>query len=252
MRRRLLGLVLLLALLPGQGAAQSETEPGVTDEGLRLLFVGNSLTYTNDLPQMLAWLLARNGTPVAKFHSRARPNYGLPDHWTSKQTLRSIATGDWDYVILQQGPSATEGRPYLLEYAPKFAGEIRAAGATPVFYMVWPSAARLRDFPLVSESYRMAATQVQAGLFPVGEAWMEAWRRDPTIELYGPDGFHPSRLGTYLAALVMYQQLSGSDPRELPAAVPGYRKDDPIHKETARVLQAAAVAANARVNTSGG
>lgn len=247
MRRRLFAWLVCLALVPGLGADSGNRPSERPEDGLRLLFIGNSLTYTNDLPQMLAWLLQRNGTPVAAFESRARPNYGLPDHWNSSQTLDSIDSGDWDYVIMQQGPSATEGRPYLLEYAPLFADRVRATGGAPVFYMVWPSAARLRDFPLVAESYRMAADQAGAGLFPVGEAWMEAWRRDPALGLYGRDGFHPSRLGTYLAALVMYQQLSGNKPTELPAAIPGYRKDDPVDEGTARLLQQAAMAANARV-----
>ena len=76
---------------------------------------------------------------------------------------------------------------------------------------------------------------------------MAAWVSDRKLRLYGRDGFHPSRLGTYLAVLVMYQQLSGRDPRDLPAKIPGFRKDDPIPPETARILQEAAVAANAGV-----
>jgi len=228
---------------PGQG------RPGEhrADTGLRLLFIGNSLTYTNDLPEMLARMLQRNGVAVDRVESEARPNFGLPDHWSSKSTLAAIAADDWDYVILQQGPSATEGRPYLLEFAPLFADKIRQTGAEPVFYMVWPAGNRLRDFPGVAESYRMAARAVDGMLFPVGEAWMAAWRRNPRLRLYGPDGFHPSRLGTYLAALVMYQQLSGLDPLELPASIPGYRKDDPIPEAIADLLQEAATEANAAV-----
>jgi hypothetical protein len=55
-----------------------------------------------------------------------------------------------------------------------------------------------------------AATSVENGMvLPAGSAWIEAWRVDPTLSLYGPDGFHPSPLGTYLAALVIYQRLFG-------------------------------------------
>jgi hypothetical protein len=215
------------------------------DDGLRLLFVGNSLTYTNDLPGMLAGLLEWSGTKIARIESQARPDFGLQDHWSSKQTLKMIASEQWDVVIIQQGPSATEGRPSLLEFSRLIAGEVRKAGGQPALYMVWPSTQRLQDFPGVAYSYRSAALQVDGMLFPVGEAWMAALLKDPEIPLYRRDGFHPSRLGTYLAALVMFEQLTGCDPRNLPAMIPGLHKGDPIKPGRARILQQAAVVSNA-------
>jgi hypothetical protein len=76
-------------------------------------------------------------------------------------------------------------------------------------------------------------------LFPVGEAWRAAWRRDPTVPLYGPDGFHPTPTATYLAALVIYQQVSG----RAPVGLPGMRE---MPADRARLLQEAAQDANAR------
>jgi hypothetical protein len=88
--------------------------------------------------------------------------------------------------------------------------------------MVWPAEARSFDFPGVSDSYADAADRVGGLLFPAGEAWLEAWDLDPSVELYGPDRFHPSPLGTYAAALVMYEQLSGADPRQVAGDIPGF------------------------------
>jgi hypothetical protein len=51
---------------------------------------------------------------------------------------------------------------------------------------------------------------------PVGDAWREAWAADSKLALYGPDGFHPSLMGTYLAALVIYRQLTEVAPPALP------------------------------------
>ena len=84
---------------------------------------------------------------------------------------------------------------------------------------VWPSAARRGDFDRVAESYRGAADLIGGDLFPVGEAWRAAWARDPALPLYGPDGFHPSPLGSYLAALVIFEALTGRLPEV--ADVPG-------------------------------
>lgn len=219
---RLLTLIACIAL-PGAACAQSDApfDPEGPDGSLRVLFIGNSLTFFNDLPGMVEALLVEAGHHDLVVASLAFPNYGLQDHWARTETHSRIAEG-WDVVVLQQGPSATEGRPSLIEYSEMFDEEIRAAGGIPALYMVWPAEARFGDFPGVSDSYATAADRVGGLLFPAGEAWLDAWDADPDAPLYGPDRFHPSPLGTYAAALVIYEQLSGEDPRELRSAIPGY------------------------------
>ena len=223
------------------GCAANPTQPSGGGEGI--LFIGNSLTYSNDLPGMLAALLQEGGGESVVVDAEASPNAGLPDHWMFGGARDRIRAGGWSVVILQQGPSATEGRPFLLDYAELFAGEIRAAGAEPALYMVWPSIQRFADFDGVLDSYRTAAENVDGIFFPAGEAWRVAWESDPDLPLYGSDGFHPSVLGTYLAALVMYEQLTGRDPRDLPATIPG---SGAIDAGLALQLQEAAREANAR------
>lgn len=220
-----LGLLAVLAcIISGVACAQSETPveplpPPGADGSLRVLFIGNSLTYFNDLPGMLGELLRQEGLDVVTA-ALAEPNFGLEDHWARQSTHDVIAEG-WDVVVLQQGPSATEGRPSLLEFAERFAGPIREAGGIPALYMVWPAEARSFDFQGVSNSYAAAADRIGGLLFPVGEAWLDARELEEDIALYGGDRFHPSPLGSYLAALVMYEQLTGADATELTSAIPG-------------------------------
>src|SRR5688500_15576099 len=85
--------------------------------------------------------------------------------------------------------------------------------------MVWPTSDREQDFARSSESYRLAAQAVNGLLFPVGDAWREAWKRDSTIALYAADGLHPSIGASYLAALVMYAVLYDKSPVGLPASL---------------------------------
>jgi len=223
--------------------------PVVPDDGrLDVLFIGNSLTYVNDLPGILKTMLVIGGQPEPYVQSLTIGGAGLQDHWGFDETHHVIARHAWDVVILQQGPSATEGRPSLLEYSALFAKEIRQVGGRPALYMVWPASDRLFDFDGVSESYQMAADEVDGLLFPVGEAWRAAWARDSSIQLYGSDGFHPSLAATYLAALVMYQGLTGSSPVGLPASVQNEGGSVRINLSAAVavVLQAAAAEANAK------
>jgi hypothetical protein len=211
-----------------------------------VLFVGNSLTYWNDMPAILQRSLEMADVGPLHLEVVAFPNYGLQDHWVEGTARARIALGGWDVVVLQQGPSATEGRPSLLEYSDRFAEEIGRAGARTALYMVWPSRSRFFDFDSVSDSYRTAAQSVGGLLFPAGEAWRSAWARDADLALYGSDDFHPSLLGSYLAALVMYEQLANRDPRDLPPEVPTPSGPVALSPEVANTLQEAAVEANSR------
>jgi hypothetical protein len=82
--------------------------------------------------------------------------------------------------------------------------------------MVWPSTERFSDFDRVSESYRLAAEAIGGQLYPAGDAWRAAWRRNPELGLYGGDGFHPSTLGTYTAALTIVAVVYNRSPVGLP------------------------------------
>ena len=173
----------------------------------RILFVGNSLTYQNDLPGMVCTLARAAGRAVV-CESIAKPDVSLEDHWHLGEARKAIAAGRWDIVVLQQGPSALpESRRLLIDYTKRFDAEIKKAGARTALYMVWPSQSRRGDAEGVSQSYRAAAKAVDATLLPVGDAWRAAWAADRNLPLYAADNFHPSGVGTYLAALVVYRHL---------------------------------------------
>ncbi len=140
-------------------------------------------------------------------------DFSLEDHWNQGDARRAIAGERWDFVVLQQGPSALpESRVLLVEYAKKFDAEIRKSGGRTAMYMVWPESARVGVWDDVTESYAEAARAVGGMLMPAGEAFHSAVRLDPGLELFSGDGFHPSPAGTYLAALVIYAQATGRSP----------------------------------------
>jgi len=204
----------------------------------RLLFIGNSLTYANDLPGMVC-ALARAAGRQAVCESVVKPDFSLEDHWNDQEARQAIKRG-WDVVVLQQGPSALPAsRVLLVDYAKRLEREIRNSGARTAVYMVWPAEQRRGDFSGVSQSYAAAAKAVNGLLLPVGDAWRAAWAIDSTLPLYGPDRFHPSPTGTYLAALVIYGGIFGEPAPAAPViggAIP--------HAE---ILQRAARETNARL-----
>lgn len=239
---RLPALLLIAALICLGSGLQSPASP----KKLRVLFIGNSLTYYNHLPSIIEALAEASNQRGFEFRMIAFPNFSLEDHWTQGEALRSIKQGGWDVVVMQQGPSGSkEGREVLIEYARRFAEEIERIGAKPALYMVWPFSGQSPNFDGVAESYRQAAKAVKGLLFPVGEAWRAALKSDPKLELYSSDGLHPTAAGSYLAALVMYEQLYGRTPIGLPAKLDLHSGDDiALPTEQTRLMQEAAATAN--------
>ncbi len=182
-------------------------------DGRSILFVGNSLTYVNDLPAVLAALADSAHGEKLDVQSVAFPDYGLEDHWAQGTALAAIRRGGWAVVILQQGSSALpESRINLRQYTAKFATEIRKTNGTVGLYMVWPTSDRPFDFQNVIDSYTIAAQDVGGILFPVGAAWISVSKRDSSVPLYAADGLHPTIEATYLAAAVIYAKLYGKSP----------------------------------------
>jgi hypothetical protein len=215
MRRAFLaGLFLFLASLAcAQPAAVSQGAPA---RPLRVLFIGNSLTFWTDIPGRVAKLAKAMGKG-AVIESVAFPSYSLEDHWNDGRAGAALKKG-WDLVVLQQGTSAhDEGRAQLLEYTKKFATLIRESGAKPALYMVWPLSDRPRDFPPAIESYRLAAKSVDGLLIPVGEAWLRAVTKDRKVRLYS-DAIHPSSLGSDLCVLTIYLSIFPAGPHEFDEA----------------------------------
>jgi hypothetical protein len=194
-------LCLLLACLAGSAAAApAAAAPAAGTQ--RILFIGNSLTYTGDLPGRLAKLAHAMGRR-AIVESVTTPGYSLEDHWREGKAEAAIRKG-WDVVVLQPGaPGRPPDRAQLLESVRRFATPIRASGAKVALYMVWPASDRAQDFRGAISAQREAAAAVDAVLVPVGEAWLRAMSADKRLRLYA-DAIHPGSLGVDLAVLTFY------------------------------------------------
>ena len=152
-RRRWRGAVttLFAALLACMGSGG--TGPGELGPGRPILFIGNSLTYFNDLPLVVQALADSAGGEALAVRSVTAGGYSLEDHWNAGTAPHTIAERQWSVVVLQQGPSSLpESRENLREWTRRFDGEIRRAGARTGLYMVWPEAARASAFDDVVES----------------------------------------------------------------------------------------------------
>ncbi|MGH9886593.1 MAG: hypothetical protein ACREBE_13745, partial [bacterium] len=184
--------------------------------------------------------------------TEAAPNLALIDHLNGgTNAVARIAQGGWEFVVLQQGPTPPGiCRDSLILWTKLFDSRIRAAGARTAVFMAWPYQGPLVWFDDIEASFAQAAAEVGGALFPVAEAWRSALRTDPSIPLYSPDGFHPSPTGTFLAALEIYERVTGRDVRTLPPRAFANGQPLTLPEATIRLLQSAAHDASSRYPAS--
>jgi len=198
----------------------------------RALFLGNSYTSVNNLPQMVADVAASAGDTLL-FDSSTPGGYTLQGHSSNVNSLSKIALGNWDYVVLQeqsQYPSFPISQverdvfPFAL-FLDSFINANNSCSET-VFYLTWGrrngDASNCASWPpvctysgmdsLLNLRYRMMADSNKAVLSPVGAVWKYIRQNFPLIELYQSDESHPSIAGTYAAACSFYATLFRKDP----------------------------------------
>ena len=214
-------LALCLAVTSPACAGSSDgitsPSPSAIGSGARVLFIGNSLTYENDVPKMVRELAAAAGLA---WYVEAQVSGGasIQDQWERNLVQAKITNGNWDAVVLQQGPSSLpDSRTNLRHWTGEYDRLIREAGGRTALYEVWPELSRFEVFDRVRDSYALAARDVDGWFLPAGEAWRVAWEDDPELQLYGPDGFHPTVAGSWAAALTIFGGLSEHSLADLPA-----------------------------------
>jgi hypothetical protein len=201
---------------PGNAGPSSSSSGG---GGPRVLFLGSSLTYANDMPFTVQGLARATGKTL-DVSVVAQGGASFEDLWKRGAALARIKEGGWSFVVMQQGPSTLpESRANMREYAKKFADPIHKAGARPALYMVWPSADRMAYFDDVRTTYTLTAEDMGGMLIPAGEAWRAVWKRDPKVALLKRDGTHPTPAGSYTVALSIFGMLFSRSPVGLPARV---------------------------------
>lgn len=211
----------LAVALPTQTAASD-------DDALRVLFIGNSYTRFNDLPRQVARIAASvPDGPRLRTRRETHGGFDLRRHWRRPRVRRLIQRGRFDAVVIQAHSLSPIRQPdQLAEYARRFHEHARATGARLVLFETWARHPRsptyrrlgLRDpsemLARVGAVYGRIGRDLGATVAPVGRAWQRAREELPETELHRPDGTHPNVAGTYLSACVMYQTLTGRDPRD--------------------------------------
>lgn len=221
----LIGLVLLIIVLGYALRIPIICDLGITSTHCtRILFIGNSYTYANDLPGTFA-RLAGSGGHTVEAEMAAEGSWTLADHASSTQTLNKLASKKWDIVVLQeqsQIPALASSREQqMFPAAQALVNKINQVGAKSFLFMTWAHQsgwpeAGLPDYQSmqgqIDGGYIDLSKQLNIPVAPVGYAWMMALNQDTQLGLWQEDGSHPDQAGTYLAACVFYAAIFQESP----------------------------------------
>src|SRR5215470_3806228 len=131
---------------------RSSSVPCVT----RVLFLGNSYTYFNDLPAIFSELAKAGHQCTVETRMVAPGGKTLKDHWESSASREALNSQAWDFVVLQdqstlginfyfEGQTRVGGDEKFRPYAELWAREIRKHHAMPIFYLTWARRATPAD-----------------------------------------------------------------------------------------------------------
>lgn len=222
------GAAMDAALDAGTDAGDLE-DAGPPPTPLRVLFVGNSYTYQNSLPSVVAAISEASGQPL-EVEVIGEGGARLSTHWQSTGARERIEMGALDRVVLQgQSLESIMGAKGFFGFGALLAEAIEATGAETVWFATWargeghaiysPDWGPDRMARSIDFSYQSAADSFGGTVARVGAAFELARLELPEVGLYTADLSHASPAGALLAACVLAQELSGQTP-VLPTPTP--------------------------------
>lgn len=207
--------LLFLALSP-----QAPARPAAPQRELRVLFVGNSLTYVNNLPATLRALAAAQPQPVRiATATYVAPGGTLAERWKDGHAPAALREGRWDAVVLQErgGLLACMVDPEQRVQSGcraserahgDFAALARAAGARTLLLATWGPDDTWQS--KLDRAVRQLASRTDAEVVPAGSA-LRAWAAAHSQEATFPDQVHPSLPATLIMAAQLYRAITGQE-----------------------------------------
>mmetsp|Transcript_7667 Transcript_7667/g.21756 ORF Transcript_7667/g.21756 Transcript_7667/m.21756 type:complete len:324 (+) Transcript_7667:50-1021(+) len=193
----------------------------------KVLFVGNSYTKGNNLPNLVK-SLASNGGHNLEQSQHTVGGATMGNHAENGAVLSKIQSKRWDYVVLQaQSQEGAQSQGYvnfiLRSYARDISEQVRENNACsdPMFFMTWGRQysddfdAYVEMDDKIRQAYIGMGEDNEAPVAPVGVVWRYLRLNHPEITLYTRDGSHPSYAGSYAAAATFYTMIFQDDPTKL-------------------------------------
>jgi len=203
-------------------------------EKKKILFLGNSHTYFNDMPELFRRMCVESGFCQAEVSMMAYPYVTYETHLQWETSLRfALVYGKYDILIMQQAAhSPCPPREDTLRDGMEIIRQARKNHVTPMQILPWAEERKPEHQAEINSIYQELSRTAGVPLIPVGAVFEKARKRVDMPSLYWEDGEHGSPWGSYAAAAVIYASLSGRSPVGLKNEALSYAKASRLPGQT--------------------
>lgn len=177
---------------------------------MKILFIGNSHTYFNDMPHLFARMHERLSGRKPEVTMLAYSGRDLKWHHDEYFSLRfALLYGHYDYCLIQQQAHPFPEEDFTEQYLAKVIDLCRQTHTAPIIYMTWAAKKQPEMADAMSRFYRRMAEKYETQLLNIGELFAFINESHPEVDLYWKDGEHASPYGDYLIAAALNKLLLG-------------------------------------------
>ena len=188
----------------------------------KVLFIGNSHTYMNDMPELTRRMIedtTGESCEVFMLAYSARPlKWHLEEEYFAVRF--NILHGGYDYCVIQEQAHPMPPEKDTIRCMDRIIKLCKKVGTEPIIFENWAEKAKPENQAKMNKRYRAIAEQQGVLLAPIGEVWecaLQELYESPyadRYDLYYRDGAHASAVGDYLAATVLAKVITGKLPKE--------------------------------------
>ena len=179
---------------------------------MRILFIGNSHTYFNDMPHTFKRMYHEATGIQPEVTMLAYSGRDLKWHMEEYFSLRfAILYGEYDYCIIQQQAHPFPDEDLTEKWLKEVIELCHIASTKPVITMTWAQKSEPEMTAVMSSFYRRMADKYDTMLNPVGEIFQKITAEHPETDLFWKDGAHASAYGSWLIAASLTYLLAGKD-----------------------------------------
>lgn len=219
-----------------ESSTESETEvpsdTPVLDKAkeYNILFIGNSYTHYNDMPEEIFAPIARAAGYTVNVKRITKGGWYLIDSAKAADEVGAKVEAElkakkYDFVILQEQstcPALEPGKFY--DGVRNLLAKIKENGATPILYGTW---GRKTGHEVLTENkwthesmtwkitaaYEAIGKELGIEVAYAGLAFHDVYTNNSSkVDIYHTDLTHPSYSGSYLAAMTIFAKITGIDP----------------------------------------
>lgn len=175
-----------------------------------VLFVGNSYTYYNEMPEMFEHMARFNGVDC-KIDVSVNGGVSLKDHWEGHAGLNTkpmIKADSFDFVVVQDQSLTPILNPKQTRYfGKKISNLVKQQGGEMIIFQSWSRKNNPNSQMQLDRTFQQLSKEAESAIAPIAKAWHLAIKTYPELELYDADGSHPSIVGSYLTAMIIFKTL---------------------------------------------